>query len=185
MDSYGVSCNLKCGDQPCLSIRDAGSDPGVAEQPSWPDKRTPEAGRVVAKSETSKRAKPCRAEAVLASTGLLSRLTLETAVTGCSVGGWPTAAAQGRPRGCAEPASSRAGPAARASRPPPRRRAAARRHGGLRAARGAARTVLALHLRRGRRDFGQGIAAASRQGQRTALEQRRVAVGEEKQRGCH
>ena len=32
-----------------------------------------------------------------------------TGVTGCSVGGWPTAAAQGRPRGCAEPASSRAG----------------------------------------------------------------------------
>ena len=65
------------------------------------------------------------------------------------------------------------------------RRAAARRRGGLRAARRAARAVLALHLRRRRRDFGQGIAAASRQGQRTALEQRRVAVGEEKQRGCH
>ena len=176
---------MKCCDQPCPSIRDAGSDPGVAERPSWPDKRTAGAGRVVAKSETSKRAKPCRAEAVLASTSLLGRLTSETAVTGCSVGGWPTAAAQGRPRGCAEPASSRSGPAARASRPPPRRRAAARRRGGLRAARGVARTVLALHLRRGRRDFGQGIAAASRQDQRTAPEQRRVAVGEEKQRGCH
>ena len=176
---------MKCCDQPCPSIRDAGSDPGVAEQPSWPDKRTPEAGRVVAKSETSERAKPCRAEAVLASTSLMGRLTSETAVTGCSVGGWPTAAAQGRPRGCAEPASSRSGPAARASRPRPRRRAAARRRGGLRAARGAARAVLALHLRRGRPDSGQGIAAASRQGQRTALEQRRVAVGEEKQRGCH
>ena len=106
-------------------------------------------------------------------------------VTGRSAGGWANAGAQGRPRGCAEPASSRAGPVARASRPPPRRQAAARRRGGLRAARGAARAVLALHLRRGRRDFGQGIAPASRQGQRTAPVQRRVAVGEEKQRGCH
>ena len=67
----------------------------------------------------------------------------------------------------------------------PRRQAAARRRGGLRAARGGARAVLALHLRRGRRNSGQGIAPGSRQGQRTAPVQRRVAVSEGKQRGCH
>ena len=116
---------------------------------------------------------------------ILAGLTSGTGVTGRSAGGWANAGAQGRPRGCAEPASSRAGQAARASRPAPRRRAAARRRGGLRAARGAARAVLALHLRRRRPDSGQGIAAASGQGQRMAPEQRRVAVGEEKQRGCH
>ena len=32
-----------------------------------------------------------------------------TGVTGRSAGGWANAGAQGRPRGCAEPASSRAG----------------------------------------------------------------------------
>ena len=42
---------------------------------------------------------------------ILTGLKAVAAVTGCSVGGWPTAAAQGRPRGCAEPASSRSGPA--------------------------------------------------------------------------
>ena len=115
----------------------------------------------------------------------LTGLTSAAGVTGCSAGGWANAGAQGRPRGCAEPASSRAGPVARASRPPARRQAAARRRGGLRAARGAARTVLALHLRRRRPDSGQGIAAASGQGQQTAPEQRRAAVGEEKQHGCH
>ena len=60
---------------------------------------------------------------------ILTGLTSAAGVTGCSAGGWANAGAQGRPRGCAEPASSRAGPVARASRPPPRRQAAARRRG--------------------------------------------------------